>query len=202
MTPSLIWDIVLVAVAIAVVAVCCKRGLLASLVSLLGTAAAVITAALLSPAAAGWVYDSFLAEKLEQSVSEGMAERLSAFAELIDRLGMEESLHSATESAVRTVSVALITVIGFLIIFLLAMLLVRLLLAATRGVNRVPLLGGLNRLFGGVLGVGEAYFLLYVIGMAVTLLVSLSKNQWGWLNTGVVEETKILSWFIQHKLPF
>ena len=201
MTTALIWDLALALLALVTVILGFRRGLLASLVSLLGTAAAVVAAAILSPRAAASVYDAFLAERLEQSISESMAERLTAFAELLYRLGVGEGVTDAAENAVRTVSVALVGVVCFLVIFLLVMLLVRLLLRLTRGVNRVPVLGGVNRLFGGVLGVGEAYLLLYVIALAATLLISLSKNRWSWLNTAVAEESHLLSWFIQHKLP-
>ena len=202
MAASIIWDIALALLAVLVIVVCTVKGMLTSLVSLLGTAASVVVAAVFAPKAAGWIYDSFLAEQLEQSISEGMAERLTAFAELIHRLGLGDTITNATESAVRTVAVAFITVIAFLIIFLLALLIVRLLLLATKGVNKVPVLGSINHVFGGVLGAAEAYLLLYVVSMLVTFLVSLSKNQWSWLNAEVVEGSKLLTWFIQHKLPF
>lgn len=202
MTTSLIWDLALVVLILVVIVIGYRRGFLTSLISLVGMAASCIVAAILSPQAAAWVYDNYLAESLQASISQSLSEKLSAFANLLNSLGLGDSISSAANDSLRTVMVALLTIVAFLIIFLLAMLIVRLLIRATRSVNHVPVLGGINRLFGGALGACEAFLLCYVIGLAVTLLVSFSRDQWSWINTAVIEDTKLLGWFIQYKLPF
>ena len=54
---------------------------------------------------------------------------------------------------------------------------------------------------GGVLGAAEAFLICYLIGMTATVLITLSENQWSWLNTAVVQKSTLLNWFVQFKFP-
>ena len=188
-TPSLIWDLALIALILFVVIRSVGRGFVSSFIHLLGLAASCIVAALLSGRAAAWVYDGFLAEKLQ------------TFVELLDRIDPTNTIITSAGDALRTVMVALLTMVAFLIIFLLAMVIVKALARLTRNVNRVPVVGGVNRLLGGVLGAAEAFLLCYLIGMAVTVLITFSENGWSWLNTAVVQKSTLLNWFVQFEFP-
>lgn len=201
LTASLIWDAALAALILFVVIRSVRRGFVSSFIHLLGVAASCIVAALTAGKAAAWLYDGYLAERVEQSVSDSLREKLEAFAGLLDRIDPTDTISAAAGDAVRTMAVSLLTMVAFLIIFLLAMLIVRALVKLTRSVNRVPVVGGINRLLGGVLGAAEAFLLCYLIGMAATVLISFSENRWGWLNTAVVQKTYLLNWFIQFEFP-
>lgn len=201
LTASLIWDAALAALILFVVIRSVRGGFVSSFIHLLGVAASCIVAALTAGKAAAWLYDGYLAERVEQSVSDSLREKLEAFAGLLDRIDPTDTISAAAGDAVRTMAVSLLTMVAFLIIFLLAMLIVRALVRLTRSVNRVPVVGGINRLLGGVLGAAEAFLLCYLIGMAATVLISFSENRWGWLNTAVVQKTYLLNWFIQFEFP-
>ena len=201
LTASLIWDAALAALILFVVIRSVRRGFVSSFIHLLGVAASCIVAALTAGKAAAWLYDGYLAERVEQSVSDSLREKLEAFAGLLDRIDPTDTISAAAGDAVRTMAVSLLTMVAFLIIFLLAMLIVRALVRLTRSVNRVPVVGGINRLLGGALGAAEAFLLCYLIGMAATVLISFSENRWGWLNTAVVQKTYLLNWFIQFEFP-
>lgn len=201
LTASLIWDAALAALILFVVIRSVRRGFVSSFIHLLGVAASCIVAALTAGKAAAWLYDGYLAERVEQSVSDSLREKLEAFAGLLDRIDPTDTISAAAGDAVRTMAVSLLTMVAFLIIFLLAMLIVRALVKLARSVNRVPVVGGINRLLGGVLGAAEAFLLCYLIGMAATVLISFSENRWGWLNTAVVQKTYLLNWFIQFEFP-
>ena len=201
LTASLIWDAALAALILFVVIRSVRRGFVSSFIHLLGVAASCIVAALTAGKAAAWLYDGYLAERVEQSVSDSLREKLEAFAGLLDRIDPTDTISAAAGDAVRTMAVSLLTMVAFLIIFLLAMLILRALVKLTRSVNRVPVVGGINRLLGGVLGAAEAFLLCYLIGMAATVLISFSENRWGWLNTAVVQKTYLLNWFIQFEFP-
>ena len=83
--------------------------------------------------------------------------------------------------------VALLTMVAFLVIFLVAMVIVRALAKLTRNVNRVPVVGGVNRVLGGVLGAaravlptrGRAAFLpdMLFVGVALMALQSYAVSQ-------------------------
>ena len=201
LTASLIWDAALAALILFVVIRSVRRGFVSSFIHLLGVAASCIVAALTAGKAAAWLYDGYLAERVEQSVSDSLREKLEAFAGLLDRIDPTDTISAAAGDAGRTMAVSLLTMVAFLIIFLLAMLIVRALVKLARSVNRVPVVGGINRLLGGVLGAAEAFLLCYLIGMAATVLISFSENRWGWLNTAVVQKTYLLNWFIQFEFP-
>ena len=174
-TPSLIWDLALIALILFVV--------------------------IRSVGRAAWVYDGFLAEKLQTAVSDALQQKLQTFVELLDRIDPTNTIITSAGDALRTVMVALLTMVAFLIIFLLAMVIVKALARLTRNVNRVPVVGGVNRLLGGVLGAAEAFLLCYLIGMAVTVLITFSENGWSWLNTAVVQKSTLLNWFVQFEFP-
>ena len=201
LTPSLIWDLALAALILYVMIRSIGRGFVSSFIHLLGLAAACIVAALLSGKAAAWLYDGYLAERLQTAVSDTLRQKLATFVELLDRIDPTDTISAAAGDALRTVMVAFLTMVAFLIIFLLAMLIVRALAKLTRNVNRVPVVGGVNRVLGGVLGAAEAFLLCYLLGMAVTVLITISENCWGWLNTAVVQQSTLLNWFVQFKFP-
>ena len=201
LTPSLIWDLALAALILYVMIRSIGRGFVSSFIHLLGLAAACIVAALLSGKAAAWLYDGYLAERLQTAVSDTLRQKLATFVELLDRIDPTDTISAAAGDALRTVMVAFLTMVAFLIMFLLAMLIVRALAKLTRNVNRVPVVGGVNRVLGGVLGAAEAFLLCYLLGMAVTVLITISENRWGWLNTAVVQHSTLLNWFVQFKFP-
>lgn len=176
-TPSLIWDLALIAVILFVMIRSVGRGFVSSFIHLLGLAAACIVAALLSGKAAAWLYDGYLAERLQTAVSDTLRQKLQTFAELLDRIDPTDTITGAAGDALRTVMVALLTMVAFLVIFLVAMVIVRALAKLTRNVNRVPVVGGVNRVLGGVLGAAEAFLLCYLIGMAAAVLITFSENE-------------------------
>ena len=200
-TPSVIWDLALIAVILFVMIRSVGRGFVSSFIHLLGLAAACIVAALLSGKAAAWLYDGYLAERLQTAVSDTLRQKLQTFAELLDRIDPTDTITGAAGDALRTVMVALLTMVAFLVIFLVAMVIVRALAKLTRNVNRVPVVGGVNRVLGGVLGAAEAFLLCYLIGMAAAVLITFSENEWSWLNTAVVQKSTILNWFVQFEFP-
>ena len=194
-------DLALIAVILFVMIRSVGRGFVSSFIHLLGLAAACIVAALLSGKAAAWLYDGYLAERLQTAVSDTLRQKLQTFAELLDRIDPTDTITGAAGDALRTVMVALLTMVAFLVIFLVAMVIVRALAKLTRNVNRVPVVGGVNRVLGGVLGAAEAFLLCYLIGMAAAVLITFSENEWSWLNTAVVQKSTILNWFVQFEFP-
>ena len=116
-------------------------------------------------------------------------------------LGISDTVSNAANDAVRTVAVSLLTFAVFIAIFFLAGFLVHFLVKATRGVNRIPIVGGVNRALGGAAGAAEALLDAYIIAMLATVLVSFSGDKWNWVNSSVIENSHLLSWLLQLKLP-
>ena len=100
--PSLIWDLALIAVILFVMIRSVGRGFVSSFIHLLGLAAACIVAALLSGKAAAWLYDGYLAERLQTAVSDTLRQKLQTFAELLDRIDPTDTITGAAGDALRT----------------------------------------------------------------------------------------------------
>ena len=67
-------------------------------------------------------------------------------------------------------AVAFVLLAVFVVIFLFGLFLARALVRMTRAVNHVPLIGGINRLAGFLLGLVYALLIGYVFSMAALLL--------------------------------
>ncbi len=65
-----------------------------------------------------------------------------------------------------------------------------------QGVNRIPLIGGLNRMAGLLCGAVYALLLGYVISAGLLLLAGLGGNRWEWLNSGILQDTILIRRFL------
>ena len=201
-TPAMIWDIILAATILICICVGLCRGLAAALANLAGSIACIIAAAIFCKPVAVWVYDSFLAGRVETAAVQAVMEKLTGFTDLLLQMGLLDPINLAAESMAQKLIVALLRVLVFVLIYLIAKLIVRLIIRLTKKVNDVPVLGKVNRLLGGLLGAVEGLLVCYIIGLGVTLLISFSQNEWSWINSSIVENTRLLDWFIHIKLPF
>lgn len=201
-TPALIWDIILAAAIFICICVGLYRGLAATFVNLVGAIACIIVAAIFCKPIAVWAYDSFLAGRVKTATVQAVMEKLSGFTDLLQQMGLVDSISLATGDMTRKPTVALLTVLAFVLIYLVARLLIRLIVHLTKKVNGVPVIGAVNSLLGGALGALEGLLVCYIIALGVTLLISFSNNELSWINSGIVEKTRLLDWFIHIKLPF
>lgn len=201
-TPAMIWDIALAVVILISIGFGLCRGLAAALANLAGTIACIAAAAVFSGTVATWAYDMFLAKRIETAAAQDVMEKLSGFTGLLQQAGLIETVNSTAAGMVRMLTVALLKVLAFVLIYLAAKLIVRFIIHLTKKVNDVPVLGKVNRLLGGLLGAIEGLLVCYIIGLGVTLLISFSQNEWSWINSSIVENTRLLDWFIHIKLPF
>lgn len=61
-------------------------------------------------------------------------------------------------------------VIAFLITFIAVFIIIRVVLAMLKIVDKIPLVGGTNRLLGGVIGAGMGIFVVWILFIVITLL--------------------------------
>ncbi len=98
------------------------------------------------------------------------------------------------ETAVHPLLVMLLQGICFFLLFGAAMVLVRCLVKLLRGVRRIPLIGAVNALLGGAMGVIQAAVVWFVIAVAIDFLISLTGG-FEWLNAGTVQESFLFRHF-------
>ena len=119
--------------------------------------------------------------------------------DILDRItqGGSDPAAAITHVAVKPlVMTVLETAIFFLLLFLTGIL-VRMAVRVGLGVNRIPLVGGMNRLAGLLCGAVYALLVGYVVSMGLLLLAGLGKNQWDHLNSDVLQETFLIRRFLE-----
>lgn len=121
----------------------------------------------------------------------GAAEK--ALEKLADGAGTAQAI---TEAAVEPAILNIFSAAVFVVIFLFGLFLARALVRMTRAVNHVPLIGGINRLAGFLLGLVYALLIGYVFSMAALLLSGALGDRVPLLRTSVLSQTYLLRWFI------
>ncbi len=119
--------------------------------------------------------------------------------DILERItqGGSDPAAAITQVAVKPlVMTVLETAIFFLLLFLTGIL-VRMAVRVGLGVNRIPLVGGMNRLAGLLCGAVYALLVGYVVSMGLLLLAGLGKNQWDHLNSDVLQETFLIRRFLE-----
>ena len=103
------------------------------------------------------------------------------------------------ESVLHPLIVTMLNGICFLILFGAVMILVRSLGKILRGVRRIPLVGPLNALLGGAMGLVEAAVIWYVIVIAIHFVLDISGG-FSWLNRETMEDALIFGRFYSFML--
>mgnify|MGYP001025104993 FL=1 len=98
--------------------------------------------------------------------------------------------------AVRPMVLTVLQTAVFFLVLFLAGIVVRAVVRMGQGVNRIPLIGGLNRMAGLLCGAVYALLLGYVISAGLLLLAGLGGNRWEWLNSGILQDTILIRRFL------
>ena len=114
----------------------------------------------------------------------------SQMAELLEEgATLSEAL---VETILRPLVLSFLEMLAFLLLFITLNAVIKLLIHASRVFNKLPLLGGVNRFFGGLCGLVEGLVFLYIIGIALRMLTVASGPD-AFLTTELLKETKLLS---------
>jgi len=100
-----------------------------------------------------------------------------------------------SEALVNTVlqplALSLLEVVAFLLIFILLNALIKLLIHLSQILNKLPLLGGVNRFFGGLCGLVEGLVCIYTIGILLRMMTTAAPD--AFITAEMLKETKLLS---------
>ena len=153
--------------------------------------------------------------QFKETITEALAQAMESldltFFSGVDSAGAAQSVvekvesgttaaQAIAEAAVQPAVITLLSIGVFFVLFSLVMILVRALVRMGRGVNHVPLVGGVNRLAGLGLGVIYAGVLGYLIALGLTLVAGISGGKIPFLTTAVLEDTTLIRWLIHLKL--
>ncbi len=183
-TPAILVDVILAAVLIVTVLVYMKKGFIAGLLSLVGNIVSLALAWVFSGRVSPAVFENFFksgltertGEALQQQGLDGLHAVLDGLSRFLPQRFLDEIEQSASglfhsgapdlaqrvvEEVVAPLVIPLITVVVFFVTFGLCRVLVALLVAALTNLNKIPLVGEVNRLLGVVIGLAAG--LIYVL---------------------------------------
>ena len=172
-----------------------KKGFLKLILSFLGLVAILYFSMKLYPAVSDYLNtDTGIHEKIRVRVSDKITEKCvndedKVIDGIFDKLNLpdvlknnmiKDSVTSSYEDVVDSVvenhvsqylAKVFVNIIAYLIVFFLLYLLFELLLKATGIVDMIPIINGINRLFGGLLGCLEGLFAVWIAFLLVLLFL-------------------------------
>lgn len=204
-----------------------RKGLLAAVVGIVGTLLAVLVAFWASDKLTPYVYDTFVKDKVvgyvQEKLVDGGSEKLSQiFGTEIDLSAVfgdsdtpaeageapagaeapaaESAAGAIADSTLGATVRGVVRTLLAIIIFFLALLIIRLIVSLLQRANKIPLLGAANKLLGGALGLAMGALWSYIFVSACALAISVSLDSLSWLNTDMVDRTLLFSLIYPHNL--
>lgn len=218
MTIANIFDILLLVLLFVVALRYMRQGFVAGLIQFLGNLLGLVGAAVLSPKVADWIFVTFFEGGLTSQIQATLTQQGTVdLAALVDKYAgflpdaMEHSLvesatellnsgapdlaHSLATGLVQPLVTPLITVVVFFVCFAVCKLLVSFLAAVLTNLNRVPLVGGVNRFFGFFMGLLAGAMDVFLVVCGVWAVVVITGNNLSWLNQTVLQDSVAFSMF-------
>ena len=141
-------------------------------------------------ASADAVEDSFIeALPLTTSMKADLKER-NTLADYVD-----QGVSSFSEYLAVNLTTLIIRILSYVILFLVIFLVLRLILRLSNVINHIPILGGLNRIAGGVIGLAEGVIFLWVICMIIMML---SGTDFGITCERAIKGSQFLTFIYEH----
>lgn len=211
-----IWDLLAVIIFFSCVYRCAGRGFVSTIAGLLVYVVAAAAAAATYAYIAGFLYDNFVYELVQHVLTRNFNMMLAdggknaqsvvhAIPLLLRLLVGQKSgdvaalpaseadmlADTVIEIALKDPLMTLLYAAGFLLVFSLAAFFMRFLTRFLTGINRIPVIGLLNTVLGGIAGVIEGILSLYISGFVLRLIVVISGGAWTWLSADIIDKTYI-----------
>ena len=204
--PSFLFDILCTAAWIVLTVRYARKGFLASMVQLLGNGLSLLGAHQLSSACAGWVFEHLLAGGFRTQIAAslaaggvvdltGIADKYAGFLPQSFRASIvaacERSIGAVlsdtiVEKVLQPLLIPVITLVLFFVFYALLRLLVSMLVTVLGLVNKLPVVGTVNRGLGWLVGGGTALMDLYLVLCVVWGLVVITGGSLSVLNDTVM----------------
>ena len=210
MSISLIYDALFCGVLILFFCIYYGKGLVRSLLQLLGFVGAIFAAAFFSSKFALTIYNAvvqqplveFVARQLEQyrdgmmqAFSEGLiGSVIRSFVTAPEQLfgaDLTQTAGTIVSGSLQSIVVSIIRILLFVVVLLLAQVIIRFIAKMAGGINRVPVFGFANKLLGGLLGIVMAVMALLLLSAVMNLLLNFQTTSW--FNREVIEQSYLFA---------
>ena len=205
MNAAIVFDLVMLALLLVVAFAYARRGFAAGLVQFVGNLASLIGALVLSHQASPLLFEKFFQngfvtsiqntltaegtvniqstiEKYAGSLPESIKESLTASAAGLLDSGAPDMAVKLVDEVIAPLLTPIIAIVLFFVAFALCRLLVGLLVAVLTNVNRIPVMGSVNRFFGFLMGLLAGVVDLYLVLCAVWAVIVITGGSIGFLN--------------------
>lgn len=205
MNAAIVFDLVMLALLLVVAFAYARRGFAAGLVQFVGNLASLIGALVLSHQASPLLFEKFFQngfvtsiqntltaegtvniqstiEKYAGFLPESIKESLTASASGLLDSGAPDMAVKLVDEVIAPLLTPIIAIVLFFVAFALCRLLVGLLVAVLTNVNRIPVMGSVNRFFGFLMGLLAGVVDLYLVLCAVWAVIVITGGSIGFLN--------------------
>ena len=205
MNAAIVFDLVMLALLLVVAFAYARRGFAAGLVQFVGNLASLIGALVLSHQASPLLFEKFfqngfvtsiqntisaegtvnvqqIIEKYAGFLPESIKESLTASAAGLLDSGAPDMAVKLVDEVIAPLLTPIIAIVLFFVAFALCRLLVGLLVAVLTNVNRIPVMGSVNRFFGFLMGLLAGVVDLYLVLCAVWAVIVITGGSIGFLN--------------------
>ncbi len=111
---------------------------------------------------------------------------------------VDRGVSTFSEYIAVSLSRLVIRILCFIVLFIVLYLIVRLILRLSNAINRIPVLGGINRLFGGIFGLAEGMLFLWIICLIIMMM---SGTEFGSSCEKVIKDSVFLNFIYEHNIP-
>ena len=205
MNAAIVFDLVMLALLLVVAFAYARRGFAAGLVQFVGNLASLIGALVLSHQASPLLFEKFFQngfvtsiqntltaegtvniqstiEKYAGFLPESIKESLTASAAGLLDSGAPDLAVKLVDEVIAPLLTPIIAIVLFFVAFALCRLLVGLLVAVLTNVNRIPVMGSVNRFFGFLMGLLAGVVDLYLVLCAVWAIIVITGGSIEFLN--------------------
>ena len=210
-SPSLIYDLLFLAVFSFAAVKSWQKGFLAGLAELIGAVLGVGVAVWGSRTLAPGIYEKFLSDTVAEKVEAAVAQSGGDIAAAVQGLDfLPDSLRTTLAEAIQTaggqlpekvtsllepVILPLVQVVLFVLLCVVVRWAFSLLIAVLRGINGVPLVGGVNQVLGLVLGLCTGALDCWLLALVLWFAASVTAGSLTWLTTAVLQRSIGYSFF-------
>lgn len=138
---------------------------------------------------------SFIIEPLIQDTANKVDECNNLIVTLIK--GEEATADYFEAKYLREPLVNIVTIFTFIILFLIVLVATRFVANRLEEANSIPVLGKVNSLVGGVLGLAEGLVIVFIISLIIKLIISIGNGEMVLFNEDTIEKTKVFKQFYE-----
>ena len=102
---------------------------------------------------------------------------------------------SLTDTVISPVVTLLLQMLFCLLIFIICVIIVKMIASLFKRFYKIPILGPVNSLLGGIVGILKAVVILYILAIAASFMISITANQLSWFNTDIIFHSHIFNGF-------